>query len=157
MTGHLASHGRGGAGNMADSTKSPKLMPKDLETPFLRTSVVTTGRGGTGNMARNTDPKETRVLQDVEPVVRRQSQGASHAGRGGAGNVFKAGSADAEAAAAAAGSSAVADDAAAPSSASSTTQRNSNEATKKPRSPTHRPEPEKSLATKGKEWLLGKK
>lgn len=67
MTGHLASHGRGGAGNMADKTKSPKLQPKDLETPVLRTSVVTTGRGGTGNMAKNTDPKETRARQDVEP------------------------------------------------------------------------------------------
>ena len=67
MTGHLASHGRGGAGNMADSSKSPKMMPKDLETPHLRTSVVTTGRGGTGNMTKNTDPKETRALQDVEP------------------------------------------------------------------------------------------
>ncbi|CAK7223042.1 hypothetical protein SBRCBS47491_005067 [Sporothrix bragantina] len=156
MTGHLASYGRGGAGNMADSTKSPKLQPKDLETPILRTSVVTTGRGGTGNMTKNTDPKETRALQDVEPVVRRQSHGATHAGRGGAGNVFMAGSADAEAAAAAAGSSAVADDAS-PSSASSTTARNSNEAAKKPRSPKQRPEPEKSLATKGKEWLLGKK
>lgn len=145
---------------MADSTKSPKLQPKDLETPVLRTSVVTTGRGGTGNMAKNTDPKETRARQDVEPVVRRQSNGATHAGRGGAGNVFKAGSADAEAAAAATNSgSAVADDAHPASSASSATVRNSNDAanTKKPRSPTQRPEPEKSLATKGKEWLLGKK
>lgn len=93
-------------------------------------------------------------------VVRRQSNGVTHAGRGGAGNVFKAGSAEAEAAAAATnGGSAVADDAHPASSASSATIRNSNDATttKKPRSPTQRPEPEKSLATKGKEWLLGKK
>ncbi|KIH87623.1 hypothetical protein SPBR_05358 [Sporothrix brasiliensis 5110] len=153
MTGHLASYGRGGAGNMADSTKSPKLQPKDLETPVLRTSVVTTGRGGTGNMAKNTDPKETRARQDVEP------SGATHAGRGGAGNVFKAGSADAEAAAGASAGSAVPDDAHPTSSASSATLRSSNDTNgKKPRSPTQRPEqPEKSLATKGKEWLLGKK
>ncbi|CAK7270634.1 hypothetical protein SEPCBS119000_004188 [Sporothrix epigloea] len=151
MTGHLASHGRGGAGNMADSSKSPKLQPKDLDTPVLRTSVVTTGRGGTGNMAKNSDPKETRVLQDVEPVVRRPSQGATHAGRGGAGNVFKTGSAEADAAAAAAASSAVADESA------SSSARNSNDDAKKPRSPTQRPEPEKNLVTKGKEWLLGKK
>jgi len=63
----LASHGRGGAGNMADSSMSPKLQPKDLETPTLKTSVVTTGRGGTGNMAKNTDPTETRARQDVDP------------------------------------------------------------------------------------------
>ncbi|CAK7562173.1 MAG: hypothetical protein SEPTF4163_000008 [Sporothrix epigloea] len=153
MTGHLASHGRGGAGNMADSTKSPKLQPKDLDTPVLRTSVITTGRGGTGNMTKNSDPKETRVLQDVEPVVRRPSQGATHAGRGGAGNVFKTGSAEADAAAAAStsASSAVADES--PSSSA----RNSNDDAKKPRSPTQRPESEKTLVTKGKEWLLGKK
>lgn len=99
---------------------------------------------------------------NISSVVRRQSNGATHAGRGGAGNVFKAGSADAEAAAAAAAGSgsAVVDDAHPTSSASSATARNSNDAnttSKKPQSPTQRPEPEKSLATKGKEWLLGKK
>lgn len=62
----LASHGRGGAGNMADTSKSPKITPKDLETPTLKTSVVTTGRGGSGNMAKNADPYETRLRQDVE-------------------------------------------------------------------------------------------
>ena len=67
MTGHLQSSGRGGAGNIVNSTMSPKLGPKDLETPTLKTSVVTTGRGGTGNMAKNTDPAETRLRQDVEP------------------------------------------------------------------------------------------
>ena len=64
---HFASSGRGGAGNFVDSSKSPRLEPKDLETPTLKTSVVTTGRGGTGNMAKNTDPAETRALQDIEP------------------------------------------------------------------------------------------
>lgn len=64
---HLQSSGRGGAGNIVDSTKSPKIKPQDLETPTLKESVVTTGRGGSGNMAKNTDPAETRALQDVEP------------------------------------------------------------------------------------------
>ena len=66
MTTKVSSHGRGGAGNMADSSKSPKLTPADLKTPVLKTSVVTTGRGGSGNMARNDDPYETRLRQDVE-------------------------------------------------------------------------------------------
>ena len=70
MTGHnLSSHGRGGAGNMADSSKAPPLQPEDLQTPVLRTPVVTTGRGGTGNMAKNVDPEETRARQDVVPYV----------------------------------------------------------------------------------------
>lgn len=62
----LSSHGRGGAGNMADARQSPKLKPSDLETPVLKKPVVTTGRGGTGNMAKNDDPYETRLRQDVE-------------------------------------------------------------------------------------------
>lgn len=67
--GQFASSGRGGAGNMVDSTKSPKIQPQDLETPTLKTSVVTTGRGGSGNMAKNVDPVETRARQDVTPYV----------------------------------------------------------------------------------------
>jgi len=67
MSGNLASSGRGGAGNMVDSSKSAKIQPTDLDTPTLKTSVVTTGRGGTGNMAKNTDAAETRALQDVKP------------------------------------------------------------------------------------------
>ncbi|RKU42650.1 hypothetical protein DL546_002176 [Coniochaeta pulveracea] len=86
---HLQSSGRGGAGNIVDSSLSPKLQAKDLETPTLKTSMVTTGRGGSGNMAKNTDPVETRARQDVEPVTRRPSHGATHIGRGGNGNVFK--------------------------------------------------------------------
>jgi len=66
MTSQLSSHGRGGAGNMADAAKSPKLHASDLETPVLKTPVVTTGRGGTGNMAKNDDPQATRLRQDVE-------------------------------------------------------------------------------------------
>jgi hypothetical protein len=67
MTGNLTSTGRGGAGNISDASKSPQIQPKDLETPTLKTSVVTTGRGGSGNMAKNSDPAETRALQDVAP------------------------------------------------------------------------------------------
>ncbi|POR35397.1 Uncharacterized protein TPAR_04400 [Tolypocladium paradoxum] len=85
----MASHGRGGAGNMADARQSPKLKPSDLATPVLKKPVVTTGRGGTGNMAKNDDPHETRMRQDVQAVPRRFSSGAQHAGRGGAGNVFR--------------------------------------------------------------------
>ncbi|KAK5663290.1 hypothetical protein OQA88_3717 [Cercophora sp. LCS_1] len=94
----LQSSGRGGAGNIREASKNIPIQPEDLQTPTLKTSVVTTGRGGSGNMAKNTDPVETRLRQDVEPVVRRESQGATHVGRGGTGNVFKAGSEEAEAA-----------------------------------------------------------
>jgi hypothetical protein len=90
MIAQVASHGRGGAGNMARADQSPKLTAADLATPSLKTPVVTTGRGGTGNMAKNRDPHETRMRQDVEAVARRPSAGAQHAGRGGAGNVFRA-------------------------------------------------------------------
>ncbi|KAK3949427.1 hypothetical protein QBC32DRAFT_364261 [Pseudoneurospora amorphoporcata] len=90
MTGHLQSSGRGGAGNIVDSSKSPRILPKDLQTPTLKMAMVTTGRGGNGNMAKNSDPVETRRRQDVEPVVRRDSFGATHVGRGGTGNVFTA-------------------------------------------------------------------
>ncbi|KAH8163228.1 hypothetical protein CIB48_g5024 [Xylaria polymorpha] len=86
----MTSTGRGGAGNIADATKSPRLEPSDLETPTLKTSVVTTGRGGSGNMAPNLDPAETRARQDVDPVERRPSTGATHVGRGGAANIVKA-------------------------------------------------------------------
>ncbi|ROW11252.1 hypothetical protein VMCG_01426 [Cytospora schulzeri] len=87
----LTSLGRGGAGNMVDSSKSPKLQAQDLITPTLKTSMVTTGRGGQGNMAKNVDPEETRARQDVEPVPRHGSHGAAHSGRGGAGNFFQEG------------------------------------------------------------------
>lgn len=67
MSSFLQSSGRGGAGNIVDSASSPKIQPQDLQTPTLKTAVVTTGRGGSGNMAKNTDPAETRLRQDVEP------------------------------------------------------------------------------------------
>ena len=66
---NLQSSGRGGAGNIVEKNNSPPLQPEDLQTPTLKTSVVTTGRGGTGNMTKNSDPVETRLLQDVEPYV----------------------------------------------------------------------------------------
>lgn len=81
----MTSTGRGGAGNI---TSDPAhVQAKDLETPTLKTSVVTTGRGGSGNMVANTDPAETRALQDVSPVVKRPAEGATHYGRGGAANI----------------------------------------------------------------------
>ncbi|KAI2640397.1 hypothetical protein GGS26DRAFT_586400 [Hypomontagnella submonticulosa] len=96
MTGHMTSTGRGGAGNIADAAKSPKIQPADLETPTLKTSVVTTGRGGSGNMAPNKDPIETRARQDVGPIERRPSHGATHVGRGGAANIVRLNSEDAD-------------------------------------------------------------
>lgn len=69
MTSHFQSSGRGGAGNIVDSSKSPQLKPEDLQTPTLKTSMVTTGRGGTGNFAAGLDASEKRRRQDVEPYV----------------------------------------------------------------------------------------
>ncbi|KAL2271207.1 hypothetical protein VTJ83DRAFT_578 [Remersonia thermophila] len=85
----LQSSGRGGAGNIVDASKAPKPQPSDLQTPTLKTSVVTTGRGGTGNFASGLDDDEKRRRQDVEPVVRREAQNATHIGRGGTGNVAR--------------------------------------------------------------------
>ncbi|KAK6068169.1 hypothetical protein SCUP234_11251 [Seiridium cupressi] len=138
MTGHLQSTGRGGAGNIGDASKSPQILPKDLETPVLKTSVVTTGRGGSGNMAPNKDPTETRALQDVAPVTRRPSEGATHVGRGGAANVAKLSAEEREEAKKS--ESAVEDDV--------VTKSDGKERSKSP-----------GLAAKGMEWLqsLGKK
>ncbi|RYP87873.1 hypothetical protein DL770_004707 [Monosporascus sp. CRB-9-2] len=88
MTGRTST-GRGGAGNIADSSKSPKLNPADLQTPTLKGAVYTTGRGGSGNMATNTDPIEARIAQDVEPIERQPSTGPTHVGRGGAANIAR--------------------------------------------------------------------
>ncbi|KAH6853789.1 hypothetical protein B0I37DRAFT_349197 [Chaetomium sp. MPI-CAGE-AT-0009] len=89
MSSHFQSSGRGGAGNIVDSSKTPQIQAEDLKTPTLKTSMVTTGRGGTGNFAAGLDAEEKRRRQDVEPVVRRPSHGAMHVGRGGTGNVVK--------------------------------------------------------------------
>jgi hypothetical protein len=85
----MTSTGRGGAGNIGDKAKSPKIDPTDLQTPTLKGSVYTTGRGGAGNMANNADPNEARIAQDVGPIERRPSIGVTHVGRGGAANVAK--------------------------------------------------------------------
>ncbi|KAI1432392.1 hypothetical protein GGR50DRAFT_599922 [Xylaria sp. CBS 124048] len=85
----MTSTGRGGAGNIAEANKALPLTAADLETPVLKTAVITTGRGGSGNMAPNIDPAETRARQDVGPVERGPSTGAMHVGRGGAANVAK--------------------------------------------------------------------
>lgn len=47
-------------------------------------------------MAPNKDPVETRARQDVGPIERRPSQGATHVGRGGAANVVRLNSEEAE-------------------------------------------------------------
>ncbi|KAJ4272386.1 hypothetical protein NW762_001099 [Fusarium torreyae] len=132
----LSSHGRGGAGNMADTANAEKTDPSKFQTPTLKGSVVTTGRGGTGNMAKNSDPRETRKRQDVEAVPRRESYGAQHAGRGGAGNVFK----DKE--------------------AELTRKPSNDEAITDEEEPKPAVSPavaNESLAQKGKNWLFGKK
>ncbi|KAB5551343.1 hypothetical protein GE09DRAFT_1059809 [Coniochaeta sp. 2T2.1] len=139
---HLQSSGRGGAGNIVDATKSPKLQPEDLQTPTLKTNVITTGRGGSGNMAKNTDPAETRARQDVEPVTRRPSQGAQHVGRGGTGNVFKGDDAQAARDEAKKAGSAVADE---------------HHGRASPGRNSPKPEGDKGWAEKGKDFLFGKK
>ncbi|EUC44687.1 hypothetical protein COCMIDRAFT_6024 [Bipolaris oryzae ATCC 44560] len=86
----VASHGRGGAGNIAkdDPTNYPK--PEDLVTPTLKGDTYTTGRGGTGNMARNDPerPEIARAAQDVEGSPQPETAGPKHYGRGGAANVI---------------------------------------------------------------------
>ncbi|KAF1838688.1 hypothetical protein BDW02DRAFT_488568 [Decorospora gaudefroyi] len=89
----VASHGRGGAGNIAkdDPTNYPKA--EDLVTPTLKSNTYTTGRGGTGNMARNDPehPELARAAQDVESGPQTEPQGPKHYGRGGAANVIDEG------------------------------------------------------------------
>jgi hypothetical protein len=67
MSSNFLSTGRGGAGNLTDSAKSPKIQAADLETPTLKSDNITTGRGGSGNFAKITDPAEARKRQDVAP------------------------------------------------------------------------------------------
>ncbi|KAK0650119.1 hypothetical protein DIS24_g7186 [Lasiodiplodia hormozganensis] len=86
------SHGRGGAGNMAKtSRRESSSNPRDLVTPTIKSALYTTGRGGTGNMARNDPqhPEIARAAQDVEapPGAGRDHDGPKHFGRGGAANV----------------------------------------------------------------------
>lgn len=89
-TERVASHGRGGAGNIVkeDPTSQPKV--DDLVTPTLKSNTYTTGRGGTGNMARNDPehPEVARAAQDVEGAPQPEPAGPKHYGRGGAANVI---------------------------------------------------------------------
>lgn len=47
--------------------KATPVQPEDLQTPTLKSNVVTTGRGGSGNFAANLDEEERRRRQDVTP------------------------------------------------------------------------------------------
>ncbi|KYK55927.1 uncharacterized protein DCS_07892 [Drechmeria coniospora] len=137
VSSKLSSRGRGGAGNMADARRSPMIKPSDLETPVLKTPLVTTGRGGTGNIVKNDDPHETRLRQDVGAIPRRYSTGTRSGGRGGAGNSFK--ETDGGSTSIPCQDKVIADDA--------STRRCTNPTSTEP----------ESLAAKGKAWLFGKK
>ncbi|RMZ73954.1 hypothetical protein GMOD_00004767 [Pyrenophora seminiperda CCB06] len=86
----VASHGRGGAGNIAKDDPANYTKPEDLVTPTLKSDTYTTGRGGTGNMARNDPqhPELARAAQDVDSKPQPEAQGPKHYGRGGAANVI---------------------------------------------------------------------
>ncbi|KAI8935932.1 hypothetical protein NX059_007439 [Plenodomus lindquistii] len=86
----VASHGRGGAGNIAKDDPNNYPKPEDLVTPTLKSKAYTTGRGGTGNMALN-DPERpdlARAAQDVDAAPQAEPQGPKHYGRGGAANII---------------------------------------------------------------------
>jgi len=86
----IASHGRGGAGNLGKENPTLKTQPNDLITPTLKGEHYTTGRGGSGNMARNdpNNPDLARASQDVDAPHHREPEGPHHYGRGGAANVI---------------------------------------------------------------------
>ncbi|KAF2265684.1 hypothetical protein CC78DRAFT_460918 [Lojkania enalia] len=87
--GRIASHGRGGAGNLGKDDPNTYTKPSDLVTPTLKSDHYSTGRGGSGNIARNDPqhPEIARASQDVEAPVHRDAEGPHHYGRGGAANV----------------------------------------------------------------------
>ncbi|KZM23068.1 uncharacterized protein EKO05_0008200 [Ascochyta rabiei] len=85
----IASHGRGGAGNIAPDVNTAYTKPEDLVTPTIKSNTYTTGRGGQGNMAKNDNPDNARLAQDVNgPVQISEPKGAVHYGRGGAANII---------------------------------------------------------------------
>ncbi|KAF2684770.1 hypothetical protein K458DRAFT_417636 [Lentithecium fluviatile CBS 122367] len=86
----IASHGRGGAGNIGKDASTGSDLT-DLVTPTLKSDHYTTGRGGSGNMARNdpNHPELARASQDVEAPPHREAEGPHHYGRGGAANIAK--------------------------------------------------------------------
>ncbi|KAF2134039.1 hypothetical protein P153DRAFT_280186 [Dothidotthia symphoricarpi CBS 119687] len=83
----IASHGRGGAGNILKEDPSTYTKPEDLVTPTIKSNLYTTGRGGNGNMAHNdlTNPEMARLAQDVIAPSHTETQ-PQLGGRGGAGN-----------------------------------------------------------------------
>lgn len=84
----IASHGRGGAGNIAPDTNTAYTKPEDLVTPTIKSNTYTTGRGGQGNMTKNDNPENARLAQDVDgPTKVSEPKGAVHYGRGGAANI----------------------------------------------------------------------
>ncbi|KAK3677506.1 hypothetical protein LTR78_002356 [Recurvomyces mirabilis] len=90
-TDRSTSHGRGGAGNIKNSSKTT-VEAGDLATPTIKTDLYTTGRGGQGNMATNlhSHPEFARAAQDVEQhdsAPREPAKGTFHWGRGGQGNM----------------------------------------------------------------------
>jgi len=90
MSTPLASHGRGGAGNISKD-KVPTGATEGLVTPTIKSDKYTTGRGGTGNMAKNDParPEVARESQDVKAPPIREHEGPVHVGRGGAANYAK--------------------------------------------------------------------
>ncbi|KAF1996140.1 hypothetical protein P154DRAFT_525848 [Amniculicola lignicola CBS 123094] len=89
----IASHGRGGAGNIGKDDPNDHVQPNDLVTPTLKSDHYTTGRGGTGNMAKNdpNHPELARAAQDVDTPVHRDENAPRFYGRGGAANFAKPG------------------------------------------------------------------
>ncbi|KAK4552963.1 hypothetical protein LTR86_009887 [Recurvomyces mirabilis] len=90
-TDRSTSHGRGGAGNIKNASKT-NVEVGDLATPTIKTDLYTTGRGGQGNMATNlhSHPEFARAAQDVEQhdsAPREPAKGTFHWGRGGQGNM----------------------------------------------------------------------
>ncbi|KAL6709768.1 hypothetical protein ACN47E_001197 [Coniothyrium glycines] len=85
----VASHGRGGAGNIVKEAEAGYTKPEDLVTPTLKFNTYTTGRGGSGNMAKNDPdrPELARAAQDVDATPR-EPEGPKHYGRGGAANII---------------------------------------------------------------------
>jgi len=84
----IASHGRGGAGNIAPDVNTAYTKPEDLVTPTIKSEKYTTGRGGQGNITKNDNPDNARLAQDVDgPAKISDPKGAVHYGRGGAANI----------------------------------------------------------------------
>ncbi|KAF2740438.1 hypothetical protein EJ04DRAFT_210837 [Polyplosphaeria fusca] len=93
MADRIASHGRGGAGNLGKDDPNSQPHAEDLTTPTLKSDHYSTGRGGSGNIAKNDPlhPELARASQDVEAPQHREQSGPTHFGRGGAANVITPG------------------------------------------------------------------